>query len=159
MDWKVQQVNLKEPESPLFQGALGLDEFLFGRGHARSLPLEINRKYQPTLFVASKGEQVCGFKLGYERKPNHYYSWMGGVDPEFRGQGIAKALMVAQHEWLQSQGYQAIRTHCKNQWMDMLMLNLKFGFQVIGTFTDDEGETKIILEKFFTEKPESSFFI
>jgi hypothetical protein len=29
----------------------------------------------------------------------------------------------------------------------MLILNLKYGFDIIGTYTDNKGESKIILEK------------
>ncbi|MCB0365476.1 MAG: GNAT family N-acetyltransferase [Bdellovibrionaceae bacterium] len=147
MDWEIKRVNLAKVEHPHFSGAMKLDRLLFGQAHACHLPGEIRTKHRPSLFVALAGEQVVGFKLGYERKPGHYYSWMGGVDPDYRGKGIARALMEFQHSWLKSEGYKGLRTQTKNQWQEMIILNLKSGFQIIGTFTDDEGETKIIMEK------------
>ncbi|MCB0384710.1 MAG: GNAT family N-acetyltransferase [Bdellovibrionales bacterium] len=147
MDWEIKQVNLAEKEHPHFVSAIKLDGLLFGKAHACHLPGEIMTKHRPTLFVALSENEVVGFKLGYERKPGHYYSWMGGVDPDHRGRGIARALMEAQHSWLKSGGYKGLRTHTKNQWQEMIILNLKCGFQIIGTFTDDEGDTKVIMEK------------
>lgn len=64
-----------------------------------------------------------------------------------RGQGIAPELVRGQHHWCRDQGYRIIRTHSKDKWRDMLVLNLGHGFDVLGTFTDERGEPKIILEK------------
>ncbi|MBC6697756.1 GNAT family N-acetyltransferase [Hymenobacter puniceus] len=90
--------------------------------------------------------QLVGCKLGYERKPGHYYSWLGGVHPSFRGQGIAAELMRRQHAWSQAQGYRAVRTHTYNRWRAMLLLNLHHGFDIIGTVQGPHGLT-IVLEK------------
>ena len=54
---------------------------------------------------------------------------------------------MEQHDWCIKKGYETIRTHTKNSFKSMLILNLKNGFDVIGTFTDEKGEPKIILEK------------
>jgi hypothetical protein len=48
-------------------------------------------------------------------------------------------------------GYKAVQTQTKNMWRSMLILNIKNGFDIIGTYTDNEGETKIIIEKMLTE--------
>lgn len=93
----------------------------------------------------SKG-QVVGCKLGYERKPGHYYSWLGGVHPSFRGQGIARELMLQQHAWCAQQGYHRIRTQTYNQWRAMLLLNLRVGFDIVGTVQGPRGLV-IVLEK------------
>jgi hypothetical protein len=34
-----------------------------------------------------------------------------------------------------------------NKWRSMLILNIKCGFDVIDTYTDENGRNKIILEK------------
>ncbi|GMB08267.1 hypothetical protein B1no1_09770 [Thermolongibacillus altinsuensis] len=44
-------------------------------------------------------------------------------------------------------GTKFVRTKTKNKWRNMLILNIKHGFDVIGTYTDEKGEPKIILEK------------
>lgn len=91
-------------------------------------------------------KQVVGCKLGYERKPGHFYSWLGGVHPSQRGRGIAAELMRQQHKWCRQQGYHTIRTQTYNQWRDMLILNLRHGFDIIGTVQAKRGLT-IVLEK------------
>lgn len=97
----------------------------------------------------SGSEQLVGYKIGYLRKENHFYSWLGGVDPKWRGHGIAGELMKQQHHWCREQGYKSVRTHTKNQWRSMLILNLRHDFDIIGTLTDEFGEAKLILEKKF----------
>ncbi|MFC4618353.1 GNAT family N-acetyltransferase [Camelliibacillus cellulosilyticus] len=99
------------------------------------------------IFMALEGETLVGYKIGYEKKPGVFYSWLGGVRPDERRQGIASALMKSQHEWAKKCGYRAIRTHTKNKWRGMLILNLYHGFNIIGTYLDGDGEPKIILEK------------
>lgn len=66
---------------------------------------------------------------------------------EYRGRGIASELMRRQHEWCHNESYKVIRTQTKNKWRDMLILNLRHGFDVVGTYTDEKGEPKIILKK------------
>ena len=96
--------------------------------------------------LAVDGERVVGCKLGYERKPNHFYSWLGCVDPAYRGRGIAAELMRQQHDWCRQNRYQTIRTQTYNQWREMLVLNIRAGFDVVGTVQGNRGLT-IVLEK------------
>ena len=97
--------------------------------------------------VALEREKVVGYKIGYELSQDKFYSWLGGVDPNYRNYGIATKLMKMQHEYLKENGYKTVQTKTKNQWRDMLIMNIKNGFDIIGTYTDDQGEPKIILEK------------
>ncbi len=99
--------------------------------------------------VALMGERVVGYKAGYERTAGQFYSWLGCVDPAYRGRGIADALMRQQHTWCQQQGYRTIRTQTYNQWRGMLMLNLKHDFNIIGTHQGTHG-LLILLEKQLT---------
>ena len=108
---------------------------------------KLHQKTQFLAFVAFVGEEVAGFKMGYEIEKGLYYSWLGGVDPAFQKQGIAKKLMVAQHEQLKKLGYHTVRTYSRNERRAMLLLNIKCGFNVIDTFIDDKGRHKIRLEK------------
>ncbi|GAB4016797.1 GNAT family N-acetyltransferase [Spirosoma koreense] len=96
--------------------------------------------------LAVAGGQVVGCKLGYERKPGHFYSWLGAVHPNARGQGIASELMRQQHDWCRQHGYHTVRTQTYNQWRSMLLLNLRFGFDIIGTVQGSHG-LAIVLEK------------
>lgn len=90
---------------------------------------------------------LVGFKLGYQTHPKEFYSWLGGIRPDMRGLGVAADLMTAQHEWCKSQGYQRIHTKTRNKFRDMLILNIRFGFQVVGTERSGDGDLAILLEK------------
>jgi GNAT superfamily N-acetyltransferase len=109
--------------------------------------LHYQQQRQPMqAWLAYEGKQLIGCKLGYERQPGHYYSWLGGVLPEYRGRGVAAELLRQQHAWCREQGYRRIRTHTYNRWRAMLLLNLRHGFDIIGTMQGPRGLT-IVLEK------------
>jgi GNAT superfamily N-acetyltransferase len=103
-----------------------------------------NKFHLLTAFV--DGEAVA-FKIGFELNAQQFYSWLGGVVPEFRGSGLASDLMKRQHEWCRAQGYNSVQTKTLNRFRDMFILNLRHGFDVIGGHQSDEGGYKIILEK------------
>jgi len=124
-----------------------LNAQIFGQPKTESVFRKAQNRKRSLLCVAHVGTDLAGFKLGYESDPDKFYSWIGGVKDSYRQQGIASALMKAQHEWVQRQGYARVQTRTKNVWREMLILNLRHGFDIIGTFTDDKGEPKIILEK------------
>jgi GNAT superfamily N-acetyltransferase len=90
---------------------------------------------------------VIGYKLGYRRNPEVFYSWLGGVLPEYRRRGIARELLQRQHTWCRSQGYRRVRTDTTNAFKDMLLLNIRAGFDVIGTYHDTERGLTIMLER------------
>jgi GNAT superfamily N-acetyltransferase len=109
-----------------------------------------NVRLFPKLFtvLAFKEEQLIGYKMGYITKPGkEFYSWIGGVRNGFRRQGIAQELMQRQHEWCKRKGLNLIRTNTQNRWKEMLILNIRNGFDIVGTFTDEKGMTRILLEK------------
>jgi GNAT superfamily N-acetyltransferase len=110
----------------------------------RIVPPTMNKLY---VWLAKEGDTTVGFKIGYELKSGKYYSWLGGVHPDYRGNGIAGRLMEIQHDWCKANGYKTVQTKTKNFWRNMLILNIKSGFDIIGTYTDSFGEPKIILEK------------
>ncbi len=105
------------------------------------------------LFIqaALDGERIIGYKIGYPYDSVTFYSWMGGVDPDYRGQGIARELMRQQHQWCAHQGYLEVQTKTQNRWREMLMLNISSGFDIIGCQIDRRGELKIILSKNLTD--------
>lgn len=97
--------------------------------------------------VALEDNEVMGYKIGYEFDFDCFYSWLGGVDENHRNKGIASKLMNQQHRYLKEKDYKIVQTKTRNKWRNMLVLNIKNGFDVIGTYTDSKGELKIILEK------------
>lgn len=91
--------------------------------------------------------KLIGFKIGFELTNNTFYSWLGAVDFEYRGLGIANELMKQQHTWCETMGYKCIETKTKNEWKAMLMLNLKYDFAIVGTEYNTKKELKIIMKK------------
>lgn len=102
------------------------------------------------MLLALEDDEVVGFKIGYEVEDGIFYSWLGGVDPQHRRKGIAMDLMERQHEELTKLGYEAVRTYSRNERKEMLIVNLKAGFNIVDTFTDHKGRHKIVLEKCLT---------
>lgn len=97
--------------------------------------------------LAEVDGKIVGFKAGYDRKPQHFYSWLGGVSETFRGQGLGRKLMELQHEALTKKGYKTVQTKTMNKFKNMLVLNLKCGFSISGTFVDEKERFMILLDK------------
>lgn len=100
-----------------------------------------------TLIMAYKEGHPVGFKFGYAQTKDLFYSWTGGVIPEFRNNGIARELMRLQHDWCLDNDFKMIETRSRNKFPEMLLLNIKSGFKIMGTFTDTDGAPKIIFRK------------
>lgn len=130
----------------LMKGIADLYSNIFG-GSAEELLSKVKDKPKLLVNIALDGPSVVGFKMGYELDENKFYSWLGGVDPEYRNHGIASKLMKQQYEYLRKKGYKVVQTKTMNKWRSMLLLNIKNGFDVIETYTDEKGLHKIVLEK------------
>lgn len=136
------------PEHEIIEGILELHETVFG--DSKTLVGKIKSKPKFLINVALDQSTVIGYKIGYELDSQKYYSWYGAVHEKYRGKGIATSLMEQQHRFLVESGYEIVQTKTKNHWRGMLILNIKNGFDVLETFTDDEGIHRIILEKKLT---------
>lgn len=90
---------------------------------------------------------MVGFKLGFGDRPGRFYSWLGGVAPEQRRRGVARALIRRQHLRCREAGYSCVRTHTTNGHRGMLLLNVQEGFDVIGTTSSARKGLRIVLEK------------
>ncbi|MBF0315849.1 MAG: GNAT family N-acetyltransferase [Oligoflexia bacterium] len=100
------------------------------------------------MLIAYIGSTPVGYKIGYELSSKMFYSWIGGVIPKYRRKGFAKKLMKIQHEIVSNEGYSIIRTSTENKFKHMLILNLKSGFNIIGSYCSDlKKELTIMLEK------------
>lgn len=101
------------------------------------------------ILVAVAQNRVVGFKVGYEREET-FYSWMGGVLPAFRRQGVATVLAEAQEEWVRQQGFSSILLKTRNCHRDMLIFALKRDFQITGMIPKETiGQSRIWLQKTF----------
>jgi GNAT superfamily N-acetyltransferase len=130
--------------APLIERVFGWDEANFlvtFRNHSRYF-----------LLTATVDGQAVGFKLGYELDSEEFYSWLGGVDPEYRKFGIASLLMEEQHKWAKDNSYKFVQTKTKNKFRDMLRLNIKHGFDVVGCHASSvDKDLKIVLRKKLTD--------
>jgi GNAT superfamily N-acetyltransferase len=94
------------------------------------------RLNDPMLWLAVDDGGWKGFKLGYRRGGALFYSWLGGVAPELRGQGVASELMRLQHADAAAAGYRFVETRTRAANNLMILLNLRHGFHVAGFETD-----------------------
>lgn len=130
--------------------------------YSRCFAKELNyEKFRAKLAAHSKflflqafdGRRLVGFKFGYAEDANTFYSWLGGVLPEFQNLGLASELMKQQHDWCSNKGFKKILTRTRNEFVSMLRLNLNSGFKIIGAQKSTSDEIKIILEKILTNTP------
>ncbi len=94
-----------------------------------SLKQRIGRRPHLVL-VAEKDGELLGVKIGYQLDDDCFYSWLGGVVPEGRRQGVANALLIHQELWAREKGYKEIRVKSRNRFAPMLCMLLNNGYQV-----------------------------
>ena len=133
------------PDAQILDGITKLHNTIFN--DADKLIKQMKSKPNLIVNVALDGAIVIGYKIGYSLTDTKFYSWLGGVDTTYRNLGVAAKLMEEQHRYLKANGYQLIQTKTMNRWRNMLILNIKSGFDIVGTYIDENGETKIIMEK------------
>ncbi len=97
--------------------------------------------------LACSDNKIVGFKIGYPYNENTFYSWIGGVLPKFRQQGIATQLAKTQEDYAKENGFTKLRTKSMNQYKPMIILNLKNGFDITNFYINTKGQTKIVFEK------------
>lgn len=107
--------------------------------------IETHTQFFAVLVYESKN--LVGFKLGYVRDQAQFYSWLGGVLPAYRDLGVASELMRTQHQWCTDKKFKKIRTHASNKFPEMISLNLKHGFEIVGTISSKDRPIKIVMEK------------
>ncbi|MFS0688405.1 GNAT family N-acetyltransferase [Sporosarcina sp. 179-K 8C2 HS] len=133
------------PDERTMDGILQLHNKIFA--NADEFVKKVSVVPDVLFIVAMEDNQVVGYKIGYSLSADRYYSWYGGVHGAYRGRGVASRLMQLQHRLVKESGYETIETKTRNKWREMLILNIKYGFDITETFTDDEGIHRIILEK------------
>ena len=133
------------PDNRILEDIIKLHKSILGE--SENIINQMKSKPQMLIDVALDGEKVIAYKIGYGLDNDKFYSWLGGVDANYRNYGVASKLMEKQHQHLKRNGYKIVQTKTMNKWRSMLILNIKNGFDVIGTYNDENGETKIILEK------------
>jgi len=133
------------PDADL-DGLVALHDAIFGVSTStESFRDRLAGKHGLLVLLARRASEIVAYKIGYPRSREEFYSWVGGVDAHARRLGIASELMRRQHERVRALGYRRIVTETKNKWREMLILNLRHGFDIVGAYTDERGEPKVIL--------------
>ena len=97
------------------------------------IPEYSNRLYSTThlILTAYDDHNPIAFKIGYQRHfDRSFYSWMGGVLPNYRRKGIANSLADHQETWAKKNGYNLIRMQTREKHKPMLALAINRGFQI-----------------------------
>ena len=127
-----------------------LRETIFGAyGHrfAGSFDEEIEGRQDVLALIAHLEGNPVGYKVGYRYKPGRYYSWTGGVLPDYRRSGVARRMQDWQHGWCRSRGYKFIEFNSFNKFREMLLFGLSSGFVPVGVSWRKEKELVIRFEK------------
>jgi GNAT superfamily N-acetyltransferase len=104
------------------------------------------------ILIANVERRPVAFSIGIELKPDTFFSWLTGVVPECRRQGIATQLHEAEAAWAKDHGYQYLRMECSNTHRPLMMMGLKMGFDVVGLRWDPErSQNLVIMEKDLSE--------
>ena len=74
------------------------------------------------------------FKIGYHRySDGSFYSWMGGVLPNYRRKGIANNLADHQETWAKKKGYNSIKLQTRSKHNAMLEYAINRRIQITNT--------------------------
>ena len=119
-----------------------------GRTTASKLMAKLTGKVH-LILIASHNKKPIAYKIGYEVSNAEFYSWLGGVDPNYRKQGVATKLREQQELWALNHGYSAISVKSMNQYQAMLQLLISSGYQISGY--EDNGCTASSKIKFIKQ--------
>lgn len=104
----------------------------FGKIDNKFYEARLKNNTNQLLLVAEVGSQLVGFKVGYQSdRPGMFYSWMGGVIPEFRGKGVAQALADEQERWAREKGFKNVFFKTRNRFPAMINFGFKRGFKIM----------------------------
>lgn len=124
-----------------------LCELCFGKWNDKKFRYRLESVKNPLLIIAYIETRPVAFKLGYQKADGVFYSWLGGVIPEFQRYGFAKQIASIQIDWCKAKGYKQIDMKTKNEFRGMIALNLSLGFDIVGTEISADNQLKILMEK------------
>ena len=101
------------------------------------------------LLIAKIEGEVAGFKLGYQNADDTFYSWLGGIVPDYRGLGLAKSLLEYQERWAKQQGYKLMEVKTQNCFPVMLNMLINNQYQITAMTADGQrlSQNKLHLQK------------
>jgi len=119
---------------------------VFGTAAPQYVSWRMSSMPDVSALLAIAAGSIVGYKVGYAKSQRKYYSWLGGVDPEFRRRGIASELMQRQHEWIAARGYTVVETAADQNNTAMAQVNLRHGFSVCGVHVE-AARTQVLYSK------------
>ncbi len=135
------------PKDTILKELLHLYETIFDDAKLDFFIDRITSKTDVIIVLTYFENSPVGFKIGYRYNETTFYSWVGGVLPDFRRKGIAQKLAKKQEELIKEKGYKKLRTKSMNRFKPMLILNIKNGFDIVQVYTNTSGQQKIVFEK------------
>jgi len=95
--------------------------------------------------VARIEDDAVGFFVGFELKPDTFFTWLVGVVSELRRTGIATQLMHAAHDWARTEGYRFVRFECENRIRPFLHFGIANDYDIVGIRWDPDRLTNLIV--------------
>ena len=101
------------------------------------------------ILIAYDQKTLVGFKVGYDKfQDGSFYSWMGGIIPDYRRIGIAQQLADYQENYARERGYQSVVFKTRNRHKNMLLFGLNNSFIITSIEArQDPMENRIIMRK------------
>lgn len=108
-----------------------IDDWWDGRNMADMLPRLFFQHFQDTSFVATEGERIIGFLVGFvsQTKPGEAYIHFVGVDPLFRGHGLGRALYERFFATVRSRGCHLVHSVTAPVNKGSIQFHLRMGFR------------------------------
>lgn len=101
------------------------------------------------IIVFYNNTKGVGYLIGYDKyNDGSFYCWMTGVDPEYRKQGVLKAMMEYLNKWVKKENYTKIKIKTRNSRREMLSYLVKYGF----LFTNVLEKPNILDNNIYLEK-------
>ncbi len=140
------------PSADVLDAVAHVNQEVFGFNETPEILTSLFKEQRKLLIcLALQDGEAVGFKVGFEVSPRTFDSWRGAVLESARRQGIAETLMAMQHDWCRENGLRVIKTTTNSDNAPMLILNLKSGFEIVGTFVHRRKRLKVLQEKWLDD--------
>ncbi len=102
-------------------------------------------RHNPLVMVAAVDGDPVGFVLGFELKPDVFFTWLVGVVANVRRQSIGSQLLEAAQAWAAQHEYLAIRFECPSSVRPMLHMGIAHDYDIVGLRWDPDLATNLVI--------------
>jgi ribosomal protein S18 acetylase RimI-like enzyme len=104
-------------------------------------------KAERILLLAEENGEPVGCKIAYNRYFNgSIYSWLGGVLPQYRRQGVATLLLAELENEARKRFFLSLRFKTRNKHKAMLRFAIGRGFYVVGFEAREKPSSNSVIE-------------